>query len=1185
MALREESLRKRILIWGVILPLVFAFNLILAQTPSSSPGKIPRKDDPWKKRGMTEIFSGTNRIDVFARGDDDTLQHRFFDGAWHDWESLGGILTSAPAAVGWGNGRMDVFVRGADQQLWQRTFQDGAWQNWVYVGGEIREEILAVTNGPNQIQVIARNPANILQVRFFDGVWHEWVSLGENISAAGSLASQIQQRYVASGIQQYSPRVWQTDQGLPNNTVTAILQTRDGYLWVGTLAGLARFDGVRFTLFNLQNMPAFHGSTISALCETQDGTLWIGTKDSGVHFFKAGVFSHFGKSEGFPVERVDVIYETKDGSLLLGTPQGLWRRNNERFESVVSLSPNFGTVRGICSDGRDGIWIATSRGLNHWPKGESAPQFFFWDRPSDMSLCVSLDHNTNLWMGSFIGLAHLYSDHFDWSQKDDGLPDNAVSALYTDRRGTLWIGTYGGLCRWTGSGFVEEPDEHGAAYDAINTITEDREGNIWLGTKAGLVQLKVKSCISYTRQEGLGHNNVMSVMEDRQNRIWMGTWGGNLCEFNGGHFIEHRLGGSVRDDLVLAVGQTRDGAIWTGGDFGGGLFRLQGKTIDRYQKYNGFCDYAVRVIYEDRNENLWIGTSEGLYRWKDKKFSCFTTTNGLAGNLIRALCEDREGHLWIGTSDGLTRRADETFSNFTVRVGLSHPNITALHADASDNLWIGTGGGGLNRLNISTGKFSHVTTQDGLASDSIYEILEDDNGWLWMSSMTGIFRVLKSDLLAANSRSPKKLRCVSYGTADGMPSAQCNGVAKPAGWKSHDGRLWFTTIKGVVVVDPKNERDEHPEIPVVIEELAYDKRVQSLESEVQSQNSRATAATLNFEPETLNLQPGRGELEFHYTALSFTVPEKIRFRYKLEGLDPDWVEADNRRSAFYNYVPPGNYTFRVIAGNKDGVWNAVGPSVTLTLQPHYWQTLWFKAAVILAGLSCAAVGARLVTKRRMQRHLEHLEQQHAIAKERSRIAQDMHDDLGVRLTEIALLSDLAASADKPAQDVQATAQKLSRTARDLVDSFDSIVWAVNPKNDYSDSFLCYLQEQVETLFAMSATRCRFDFPDEIPRHPMTSEMRHNLYLVIKESLHNVIKHSGAGEVWIKVRFKPAAMIVIIEDNGKGFSVQHVSPSGNGLSNMEKRMKNVGGLFSLHSEPTKGTRVLLQIPIGSHASIV
>src|SRR5581483_5249824 len=529
---------------------------------------------------------------------------------------------------------------------------------------------------------------------------------------------------------------------------------------------------------------------------------------------------------------------------------------------------------------------------------------------------------------------------------------------------------------------------------------------------------------------------------------------------------------------------------------------------------------------------------------------------------IRCILEDEEGTLWVGTNDGLFRRKDGKFIRLTSPGGLAYDTVIALHSDREHNLWIGTEAKGLVRHRA--GQFTSYTTRQGLWSDEIFEILEDDQGWLWLSCPKGVFRVSKRSLNEFDRGGTGMLACIAYGKAEGMESIQCSGVAKPAAWKGRDGRLWFATTKGLAVTDPGSGLglNEQPP-PVRIEEVLADQRPVALPAAGPAQ-----------------IAPGRGGLEFHYTALSFPVPEKNRFKYRLTGVDPGWVEAGVRRVAYYNNLRPGAYRFQVLACNNDGVWNSTGAELALTLLPHFWQTWWFTGLAAIAAVGMIGGTVRYATKRNLQRKLERLQQQNAVEKERTRIAQDMHDDLGAQLTEIFLLNELAHKNKTNPDKLETYLGKQSHVVQDVAGSLDTIVWAVNPVNDSIDRLADYLYEQVERLLTMSSIRCRFDVPDELPDRFVSSELRHNVFLVVREALNNIIKHAGASEVWFRLRAGPATLSLVIEDNGKGFPSEEQSAFGNGLSNMAKRMKNLGGSFQLSSQSGKGTRIHFEVPINT-----
>lgn len=955
---------------------------------------------------------------------------------------------------------------------------------------------------------------------------------------------------------QYTSRNWQTADGLPHDSIYAVLQGRDGYIWMATAEGLVRFDGVRFKTFDLHNTPELKDQKIRNLFETRDGTLYICPDSGGIVAFNRGTFTAVPFAEG---HQVNTVAETRDGSLWIGTAQGLercFRGHCEWYTKANGLADD--TVLSLCEENNGGLWIGTSLGLNYY-KGTFVATYTETNGMTAKSIrALYCDAGNTLWIGTGGGgLLTLKDGQLTAYRKSDGIPDGFVRSIFEDSRKDLWIGTMGGLCRRRGDQFIVQRNNDGMSFETVYSINEDSEGNLWLGTKEGLNELQRKPFQSFTTQQGLAHNNVMAVYEDSRRNLWATTWGGGLSKINDGKFVSYNRSNSKLFDVLLSLCETWDGSLWVGTDFDEGLFQFKDGTFTHYGAKEGIKDPALRVLYEDRQNRLWIGSNGGLYLKEGDRFTRFTKADGLPDNLIRVIHEDKNGNLWIGTNKGLCRRTNDKFTTLTTADGLSALDVISIYEDNDGTLWLGTASAGLNRL--KDGKISSYTKKQGLFSDTVSEILEDDHGNLWMSCFSGVFRVKKKDFDAIDQGTAQTVSCINYGKADGMASVQCNGVAKPSGWKGRDGRLWFPTTRGLVVVDPNSIRDHGTPPSIALEEILADKKP----------ITTASAAPLPTE-----INPGRGEVELHYTALSFSAPDKLHFKYKLEGADTDWVDAGNRRAAFYNNLPPGQYSFLVKACNSEGIWNETGATAAFVLLPHYWQTTWFKALTILSAILVVSAVARYVTWKRVQEKLLRLEQQHALEKERARISRDMHDDLGASLTQIVMLSDIARSA----QNTQTHLAKISTVARDLVRGFDAIVWSVNPRNDSLEKFVFYICEYLRMFLGDGPIASRVDLPDELPAVPLSSEVRHNLFLIIKEAVNNVVKHSQASEVWFRVRIEEQTLKVIIEDNGKGFSSDPSSAFSNGLENMRKRSENIGGRFCIDSFQNKGTQIAIHIPL-------
>ena len=607
-------------------------------------------------------------------------------------------------------------------------------------------------------------------------------------------------------------------------------------------------------------------------------------------------------------------------------------------------------------------------------------------------------------------------------------------------------------------------------------------------------------------------------------------------------------------DFILALCEDRDGGIWVGADNRGGLSYIHDNIVTHYTTRDGLPDAAVTALYQDRARDLWVGTASGLGRWTN---GGFVRERRWGGSRVRSICEDSDGVLWFGGDAGLMRRRAGMFENLSAKGAFPRETVSALQVDANGKtLWVGTLKGGVLRWRDN--RFDRYTVNQGLLTDEILGLAENQ-GWLWMTSTKGIFRVRKQDLASPGAVMP----CISYGKADGLESIVCGGMATPNAWKTVDDRLCFTTTKGLAIIDTRNVRNELSPPLVRVEQFDLD--------------GKPVPLPVSGE---LILPPNHGELEFRYTALDLRAPERCRFKYKLDEVDPDWIDVGTRRVAHYNNVRPGRYCFHVMACNKDGVWNQQGVSISLLLRPRFWQMLWFQGLCVGAGLAGVAGMARAVTKLRMTRRLALLEAQHALEQERGRIAKDIHDDLGSSLTRIMLLGTRAEQDLAENKEIRPHLRKIVAFSRATVQAMDEIVWAVNPKHDTLEGLVGYLTQYTEQLFEDTPIRCRLEMPIASPSLVLPAEARHDLFLVVKEALNNVLKHSGASEVRVEVSARDETVQIVIEDNGCGFDAGPARPGrkGNGLDNMRRRMESAGGRVDVASARGHGTRLTLNLRV-------
>jgi ligand-binding sensor domain-containing protein/signal transduction histidine kinase len=1164
------------------------------------------------------------RLELFGMANDGTLCHCWqarpnTTNDWSDWTSLGGAILPGFVVAENAAGRLELFAVNRTNEAAIRIYQvipsdSRYWTAWQDFGANIKAGLAVGQSGDGRLELFVINATNSMLLHRWELLvngsdqWSTWTGLGQKTESAPAVGANedgdlevfavdpndedtIHYRRQISAASDWldwssldqavfarASRSWQADEGLPNNLVQAITQTIDGFLWVGTHGGLARFDGNQFVCYNSRNTPALKNSSITTLCAGKDGSLWIGTDGGGLIRLKGGIFTQFAQTNGLAGDEVRAIYESKDGSLWVGTTTGMSCYRNRKFHTYTKrdglLSDN---VRYIYEDRNEDLWIATGKGLNRMRRTGAMDAFLMPNGlPNDSVRTICQDQGGRIWIGSNNGLLWynwFWGNAFYAYNTKYGLSDMFVSATCEDGDGNLWVGTYSGLNCFRDGRFYNQLDEDGQPFDKVNALFVDREGDLWVGSKEGLTRLTSEKLVTYTKQQGLTHNNIMSVLQGRHGNLWIGTWGGGLDEMQGEKVITHMLGptNGLPQNLILSLCEGHDGSLWIGADFDGGLTRLKDGQMTRYL-WHGGLNAGLRVLHEDTSGNLWIGTDRGLGCFKDGKFVTNEVTDSLEDNGVRDICEDESGSLWFATRNGLGRWQGGHFTMFTTTDGLSDNSVTALYRDDENTLWIGTASGGLNRYR--SGQFTAYTTRQGLFSDEIFGILED-HGWLWMTSSKGIFRVRKKDLEAFDEGKIETIVSLVYGKNDGMESPQCNGGGKPSIWKSLDGRLWFPTSKGLVSVDPSTVKmvDEPP--PVVIEKITADENViydgrQALAGAV---------STVARQLSSVRIPPGRGELEFQYAALDFSAPEKDHFKYRLEGVDAGWIDAGIRRNAYYNNLAPGNYRFVVRACNKDGVWNQAGASLTVVLAPHYWEMLWFRGMVafVIVGSACGAV--LYTARKRIQRKLLLLEKLQAVERERGRIARDMHDQIGAGLTQIGLLGEFARRSSKNGDGIMHV-EKICDTARELAQTLDEMVWMVNPKNDTLKKLGLYLAAYAEEFFKATDIRCLLDVPPGLPPCLLPAEMRHNLFLTVKEALTNIAKHSQASEARLRLSLKDSKLEIEIEDNGVGFSMDSRDLSRNGLSNMQERIQEIGGILDISSRPNNGTRICLQVEVDS-----
>lgn len=725
-------------------------------------------------------------------------------------------------------------------------------------------------------------------------------------------------------IAQYVHNTWTYQTGLPANAVNAILQTSDGYLWLGTSAGLFRFDGVTFTEVSTDPEDSNAHESITALYQTRDGSLWIGTASGGLRVFKDGRMLRYDSRNGFYRTRVRGFFASRAGHLFVATNIGVFLFRDGKFRQIV-LDQNF--INGIAEDQQGRIWVGTVDGIRIFDdNGLTNPKVTALRKglPYPSVLSVFADREGNMWVGTYGGIARFKNGKSTIYSSGNGLTNDRILAICEDSDGNIWVGTQEGIDRFNDGTWTSFTEADGLTDNEVLSFEEDSEHSLWVGTANGLNQFEDPNIITYTTADGLANNDVSSIVETRDSSIYFfSDKSGEITRLKNGRFRQYKRFNTSGSRVFAA----RDGSVWIGGTQE--LLNLKNGRLKRYGRKAGMPQGWISAITEDNKSLVFYATNCGLFRLVHGKVVPYLLRDGRQypkDQYIACFFSGKDGSLWIGGGYSLARIQNGALKFFTKRDGVPNGWFTSFYDDGQGGLWISSTPSGL--ILYKQGKFTTFSTKVGLFSNGIYSVLGDNRGGLWMSSGEGIGYVKRQELEDFAAGKIKRIHMKVYGAADGIKINPSFNRGDPSGLKAYDGRLWFPTQKGAMVIDPGGFSKNTLPPPVLIESVIADGR---------------TVRT----DKTVTFSSGTDKLEFHYEGLSFKVPQKVLFKYKLEGYDHDWVSAGTRRVAYYTNLPPGDYKFRVIACNNDGVWNNAGAAFKFELRPHFYQSYWFYILVLV----------------------------------------------------------------------------------------------------------------------------------------------------------------------------------------------------------------------------------------------
>ena len=961
---------------------------------------------------------------------------------------------------------------------------------------------------------------------------------------------------------EYLRSVWTTEDGLPQNSVNDILQSRDGYLWLATFGGLARFDGVKFTTFNSGNTPGLMSNRILSICEDRTGTIWIGAQTGEVMTLKNGIGKTYTIADGLSGADVTKIFETADGNIWVNSGAKLMRFDGDKFityDERDGLPAKF--VWNIEKGADDSVWLYTEKGLIQFKNGN----FHLYDNPPEgfetewTRLLVAGRENGNFWINTANGLVSFDGGEYTAHPVAATREDKLVYTVFEDENETLWIVYYpsGNVYKLRNGVATLFPIKENQA--PVKSIFKDREGNFWFGTTGGgLVQLKKRKLISYSSENGLPNGIAKAVVGDGDGGVWIATLG--LANWKNGKFTIYTKEDGLPSNETSALFLDRERNLWIGSN--AGLIKFKNGKFTVYDYYPVMGRTKVTSLFEDRDGTLWIGTFNGLAVMRGEEITVFPQSDGLVNDNISYITQTRDGAMWFATVGGISRMENGKFTNYTTAQGLSINYVRDIYEDADGTLWLGTYGGGLNRL--KNGKIDVITVRNGLYDDFISRILPDERGNLWMLTNRGIFHVGIVQLNNYADKRANSLPIISYNAADGMISSEGNGGNQPAGWRTSDGKMWFPTIKGVAVIDADIPAETFAP-PVIIEKIIVDRNEIPL-------------------AQTLEINPGQENLEIEYTGINFSRPEQIKFKYRLLGLDTGWVDVGTRRTVYFPHLPPGDFVFQVVAENGDTIESPNIAALRIIVHPPFWRTSWFLLGCLLAaGLIIFAVFRYRIAQLERAR----LAQQdfsrrliNAHETERRRIAGELHDSIGQSLAMIknrAVFSQMKINDEQTKEHLEIIAAQTSQTINEVREISYNLRPYLLERLGLTQSVKSLINEVAD----LEQVRITADIDDIDDLFDAEREM--DLFRIIQEIVNNIVKHSEADAARVSIKKEAAQLTISAEDNGKGFDTGNTAKKrydqgGFGLIGMAERVRILDGRQKISSAPGAGTKISIVIKL-------
>ena len=979
-------------------------------------------------------------------------------------------------------------------------------------------------------------------------------------------------------------------QGLSFPYIYAILEDKKGNLWFGTDGlGISKYDGINFINYSVKE--GLVGGQVKFLIEDKNENIWIGTA-TGVTKFDGKKFTRFTEKEGLLNGVISDLMEDSKGNIWICYPTGgVIKYDGKNFTHYTTNEgiPDNGTI-GCMEDSKGNIWFSSAKGMTRFDasqndssgQGNNSIHFNIKSIPGIERFIPMLeDSNKNIWfLSAYNGIGKFNGQVFTKYSAKEGLSDNSLLSMAADKSGNIWIGTNNsGVDKYDGKKFINFQIEQGLTKNKVVRIVEDDYDNIWLATEGGGVNKINEKSFSYLFPMELFNNNkVRPVLKDKKGNLWMGAELGGLGKYevnnipdSGNKFTYYAEKEGMAISGIRSLLQDKMGNIWIG-TTGAGTYKFDGKKFLNFSFSLSNADprQSIYDILEDKNGDIWFGTQNGeVFRYDGKKFILYNQKNGLPGSISYSMLEDKKGNAWFCTEGGLSKYDGVTLINYTEKEGLFNKSITSIDEDEKGNLWLGTQGAGICKFDGK--EFTYYTEREGLSNNNVWSVFVDAAKRIWVGTDKGLNLLIAKD--SSNKKIKYKYAIYSFGLQDGLKALDFNLHSVCA---DNNNRIWWGTGKGVVSLDLNKEFKVYTPRSLSVKYIEINGHFYDFKNFPDSNRNKINFSSIvpfyNY-PEKLSLAYDQNHLTFHFSAIDWSAPHKIKYSYRLAGLEDMWSTPSEEPVADYRSLSHGSYQFQVKAIGQSQIWTKPF-SYTFVILPAWWQTWWFKLFIVLLAISIILFISRLVYLYRLRKQKALLEKQLAVQMERQRISSEMHDDIGAGLSGVRLLTEITKNKMKDA-DATGEVEKIYQSVGEISAKMKEVIWSLNAENDSLPNLIAYIHRQAKAMLENYHGEFLVKIPDKLPEIIIDGKSRRNLYLAVKEAIHNCIKHSGADKIKLEIACDDK-LVISVSDNGKGMKPDEKRAPGNGMKNMQQRMEQLGGEFIIKTD--QGVTLTFIVPL-------